>query len=288
MKVAFRILCLLFCLGAMNQCTWLEARKKGDAVARVYDQYLYRSELKGIVPPGLPAPDSIDAARQYIDNWIRQQVILRHAERNLKKDVQDFSEQLEAYRNSLVIYAYESELLKQKLDTSVTNSEITEYYNENAANFQLRENIVKYKYLRIPLNLIEKPFVKKATKLFNTTKDTDAEEELEKLSQKWMFGYRPDDDNWVNFKTMTTEVPLEVYNEEDFLSNFRHAEVRDSAYLYHLFITDYKMKESTSPLSLEQNNIRNIIINRRKLALLKHMQEEVYKEALLKKEYEIY
>ncbi|MDY0342241.1 MAG: hypothetical protein RBR28_01620 [Lentimicrobium sp.] len=288
MSVAFRILCLFFCLGAMNQCTWLEARKKGDAVARVYDHYLYRSELKGVVPSGLPAPDSIDAARQYIENWIRQQVVLRHAERNLKKDGQDFSEQLETYRNSLVIYAYESELLRQKLDTLVTSSEITEYYNENSVNFQLRENIVKYKYLRIPLNLIEKPFIKKATKLFKSTKDADAEEELESLSQKWMLGYRPDDDNWVNFKTLTTEVPLEVYNEEDFLSNFRHTEIRDSAYLYDLYITDYKMKESTSPLSLEIDNIRNIIINRRKLALIKRMQEEVFEEALIKKEYEIY
>lgn len=288
MSNAFRILCLFLCLGAMTQCTWLEARKKGDALARVYDDYLYRNDLKGVVPPGLPAADSIDAARQYIENWIRQQVILHHAESNLKKEGLDFSEQLEAYRNSLVTYAYESELIRQKLDTVVTESEIREFYNQNTSNFQLRENIVKYKYLKVPLNMLEKPFVKKANKLLASGSDEDADEELESLAQKWMLGYHPDDGNWVSFKTLRAEIPLEVYNEEDFLSNYRHTEIRDSAYVYNLYITDYKMKESISPLSLEMDNVRNVIINRRKLALLKRMQEEVFQEALIKNEFEIY
>ncbi|GAB1405283.1 hypothetical protein MASR1M74_24630 [Lentimicrobium sp.] len=287
MSVAFRIGCLMFCLISLSGCKWLEARGKKDAVARAYDNYLYRSDLRGIVPPGLPAGDSIDAARQYIENWIRQQVILKHAERNLDKDAQDFSDQLEAYRNSLLIYAYESELIRQKLDTVVTEAEIEEYYNENAANFQLRENIVKFKYLKVPLGMSEKPFVTKALKLMNSTQHQDIENELESITQKWMLSYRPDDDNWVSFKMLTAEVPLDVYNEEDFLNNFKHVEVNDSVYLYHLFLIDYKMKESTSPLSMERDNIRNIIINRRKLELIKRMQEEVFKEALIKKDYEI-
>lgn len=287
MSAASRVVVLFFCLVAMTQCTWMEALKKGDAVAKVYDRYLYRSDLKGVVAAGLSAPDSIDATHQFIENWIRQQVILHYAERNLDKDHQNFTEQLEAYRNSLVIYAYESELIRQKLDTVVRESEISAFYNENTANFQLRENIVKYKYLKIPLNMLDKPFVKKAANLLGR-KDADSEEELDQLAQKWLLHYRPDDGNWVSFLTMVNEIPLEVYNEEDFLNKFSRTEIRDSAYLYDLYITEYKMKETTSPLSLEMDNIRNIIINRRKIELIKRMQDEVFQEALTKKEFEIY
>jgi hypothetical protein len=46
--------------------------------------------------------------------------------------------------------------------------------------------------------------------------------------------------------------------------------------------------ESTSPLSLEVNRIRNMILNMRKQKLINRMQEEVFQEALKNKEFEIF
>lgn len=67
--------------------------------------------------------------------------------RTSKETNRDFIRQIEQYRNSLIIYAYESELVKQKLDTVVSQAEIESYYKSQ--NFHLRENIVLASYVII-------------------------------------------------------------------------------------------------------------------------------------------
>ncbi len=124
----------------------VKENNKQETIARVYDKYLYKDELKNLIPKGTGANDSIEITTAYINNWVRQELLLKQAEDNLDESNRDFSKQIEQYRNSLIIYTYESELVKQKLDTVVQISEIESYYNENQNNFHLRENIVLSRY----------------------------------------------------------------------------------------------------------------------------------------------
>ena len=57
--------------------------------------------------------------------------------------------------------------------------------------------------------------------------------------------------------------------------------------MYFVNIKGFKIKNSLSPLSFEKENIRNIILNRRKLELISKMKEDVYNEAVKNKEFEI-
>jgi len=100
-------------------------------VARVNEVYLFESDLKGIIPPGTSAKDSLMLTRSYIDSWIRKQLIVRQAMNNLSEDQLEFSKQLDNYKNSLIIYAYENTLVRQKLDTLVSDEEIENYYDAN-------------------------------------------------------------------------------------------------------------------------------------------------------------
>src|SRR5258706_606794 len=107
-------------------------RKKGgnqkDAVARVYDKYLYLDDLAGIVPANASKQDSLAVTKNYINNWIHQRVVLHKAESNLDDEKKDVDRQLQEYRNSLIRYAYESELVRQRLDTNVSDKEIETFY----------------------------------------------------------------------------------------------------------------------------------------------------------------
>src|SRR5947207_561682 len=91
---------------------------KKDAIARAYDYILYPEDLTGIVPEGASRTDSIAIVKNYIDNWIRHKSVLHKAENNLDEEKKNVQDQLEEYRNSLVTYAYETELIRQKLDTN--------------------------------------------------------------------------------------------------------------------------------------------------------------------------
>ncbi|MBK6964648.1 MAG: hypothetical protein IPH20_12100 [Bacteroidales bacterium] len=287
MSVPGKIVLALLAASLMASCSFFDKKKQGDAVAKAYDKYLYRSDIQGIVPPGTPANDSIEIVHRFIDNWIHRQVVLNQAESNLSPEQKDFGEQLEAYRNSLIVYGYESELIRQKLDTVVSQLQIQEFYDKNPQNFQLRENIVRVSYVKIPQASASLAPAKKATQLLKSGKAPDIDK-LDELCQSSMLVCRLDDENWISFNDLQREIPITVDNQDNFLQNRSFFETSDSLYVYVVRIIDFKMKESLSPLSFETENIRNIIINRRKLELINQMEQEVFQKALENKDFQIF
>ncbi len=287
MSDPWKLFLVLFIAATMASCSFFGEKKQGEAIARAFDKYLYMSDIQGIVPSGTPANDSIEIVRRFIDNWIHRQVILNQAENNLTPEQKDFTEQLEIYRNSLIVYGYESELIRQKLDTVVSQQQIHEFYDQNPQNFQLRENIVRVSYVKIPLASSGLVSAKKAAQLLKSEKAGD-NAKLDELCQSTMLVCRLDDENWISFNDLQREVPLAVDNQESFLQNRSYFETSDSLYHYMVKIIDYKMKESLSPLNFETENIRNIIINRRKLELINQMEQEVFQKALGNKDFQIY
>lgn len=282
-----KIVLVLLAAAFLASCSFFNNKKQGDAVAQAFDKYLYRSDIRGIVPPGTAVNDSIELVQRFIDNWIRRQVVLNQAESNLSPEQKDFTEQLEAYRNSLIVYGYESELIRQKLDTVVSQQQIQEFYDQNPQNFQLRENIVRVSYVKIPQASASLAPAKKATQLLKSGRALDIDL-LDELCQSSMLVCRLDDENWISFNDLQREIPIAIDNQDNFLQNRSFFETSDSLFLYVVRISEFKMKESLSPLSFETENIRNIIINRRKLELINQMEQEVFQKALENKDFRIF
>jgi hypothetical protein len=65
-------------------------------------------------------------------------------------------------------------------------------------------------------------------------------------------------------------------------------EVSDSLNSYFLNIKGFKIRNSISPLGFEKENIKNIILNKRKLQLITKMKEDVYNDAANNKQIEIF
>ncbi len=120
------ILLIDILLAGLGACTDREAG--GDIpVARVGEAVLYQSELAGVVPAGFQAEDSLRMTQDYIETWIRQQVILQVAEKDMGLKAKDFKQQLEDYKRSLILFKFESEIVAQRLDTIVSEDEIVKY-----------------------------------------------------------------------------------------------------------------------------------------------------------------
>ena len=134
----------LLCLAG---CDFFQKSAKEVVVAECYGKYLYESDLKGIVPENASIMDSLQRVNSFIDSWIERQVLLHQAETNLNMEQLDLKKQLDEYRNSLVMYAYETQLINQKLDTMVSEDEIAEYYEQNKEEFQLRNTMVRAAYI---------------------------------------------------------------------------------------------------------------------------------------------
>jgi hypothetical protein len=76
------------------------------------------------------------------------------------------------------------------------------------------------------------------------------------------------------------EIPIKTYDAEQYLTNNRYIEIEDSMNIYLVNIKGFKIKNSVSPLSYESKNIRNLILNQRKLKLINEMEKSAITEAL--------
>jgi hypothetical protein len=277
-----RLLILFLILFA--SCSTFFHNKSERALARVDDDYLYEADLKGVVSPGTLPKDSLVIVRSFIDRWIRQQLILQQAAKNLTDEQLDFSRQMEDYKNSLTIYAYENELVRQKLDTSVTEDEIETYYDANQQNFLLKDNIVQIQYVKLAL---KSPSTRQIKKLLNSD-NPDDKNRLADMCEKNADDYFLDSENWLLFNDVLKQVPIKTYNQEEFLKNRKDVEYQDSMFVYLVRLKDFKIKESVSPLNFEKQRIRDIILNKRKIDLINRMQEDVFISAQKKNVFEIY
>jgi hypothetical protein len=260
------------------------AKSNEDVLAKAHGKYLYASEIQGLIKPGTPPQDSITIVSNYINSWVRQQLLLYQAGKNLTQSQKKFDKQLEDYRNSLIIYEYESNIIRQKLDTVVSMVEVQQYYDMNRTNFELKENIVKVNYVQIENDSKELTRLKKLWQ----EGDESSLALLERYCIQNGLNYSLFNDSWVYFNNLLKEVPIVTYNQENFLQYNRNIEARDSLYLYLVEFRDFKIKESVTPLSMLEDNIKKIIVNRRKLELLQNLQHEIFENALMNNYFEIY
>ncbi|HNY02136.1 MAG TPA: hypothetical protein PKG48_06105 [Bacteroidales bacterium] len=265
-------------------CSSFFKKKNERVLARVGDSYLYESELKGVVAAGTSAKDSLVITRTFVENWVRSQLVVQQAEKNLPAEQLDFTRQLEAYKNSLAIYAYENALVRQKLDTVISDEEIQDYYDANQQNFLLKDNIVQIQYVKLPL----KSSVAKQVRQLLSADSPNDRTQLSELCEKNAADYFLDNENWIPFSDVLKEIPVKAYNQEEFLQNHRELEYRDSAFVYLMKIKDFKIRESVSPLDFEKQRIRDIILNKRKIDLIHRMQDDLFTNAQKKNQFEIY
>ncbi len=275
---------LLLTLVLLCGCSGFFKMKTERPLAKVYDDYLYESDLKGVIPVGTNAKDSLTLAKNYIETWIHQRLIIHQAEKNLSSEQMEFSQQLKNYRNSLITFTYENELVKQKLDTLVSDEEVENYYSANQQNFLLKDNIVQIQYVKIP---IKSTHIKQFKKLLNADNSSDRTHFAEEC-EKYAADYFLDDQNWLLFNDLLKQIPIKTYNQEEFLKNHRDLEYQDSLYTYLVRFRDFKIKESISPLSFEKERVKNIIINKRKIDLIQKMHNDIYEKALKNNDFEIF
>ncbi|MBI9033866.1 MAG: hypothetical protein JEZ03_05285 [Bacteroidales bacterium] len=262
----------------------LKRRSDGNEVARVGDRYLYDSEIAQVMPKGLASRDSISLSRKYINDWIKLQLILQKANNNLPADQLDFSQQLETYKNSLIRYKYENVLIRQRLDPIVSDTEIESYYATNKDNFLLKSDIVIVNFVQLSQDSAKYiPLIKDL--LFSDPQEN--KDELENLCKLHATDYFLED-NWITFNDLLNNIPITTYNQTNYLANNNRIVYSDSISDFLIHIIDYKIKEESSPLKFEKDNIHNIIVNKRKLELIKKMESDIFDQAMKNNEIEIY
>ncbi len=275
---------LLIVLIGLTSCTSLENRNKEQILARVYDKNLYLSDIQEIFQENISLSDSVIILQNFVDKWVKKQLILQKAELNLTEDQKDVTQQLDEYRSSLLIYKYEQKFVAQKLDTIITQKEVQAYYDKNPSNFSLDDHILKCLYIKLP---IDAPNLYRIRQLYRSEKEDDFHQ-LESYCYQYAIKYDYFNEEWVAFENIICELPNEVLNPKRYLRYRTYIEQQDSTHRYLVNIREYQLAGTVAPLPYVEARIRTIILNKRKVQFVNDLENNIYMDALNKGDFTIY
>lgn len=271
MKILYTYFLAVFIVSCNSGGTHEEAVK---AVAIAGNEKLDLEDFKKSFISGGTIKDSTYLAKQVIERWATESLFYQEAVEKLNQEELNIDKQVEDYKKSLVNYVYQTKLVEANLDTLVTREEVENYYDEHRNNFILRENIVKVNYLKIPVKAKDLDKIKRLLYAMSP-KDQIL---LKTLCIQNAENFFMNDSTWLLLDDVKKEIP-KLRDEPDFnLSTGRVVEFSDDEYYYYLKVKDMKVKNGLSPINFERRNIRNFIVNTRKIQLIRE-----YKQLLLEK-----
>ncbi len=255
------------------------------AIARVNDSFLYEEDIQGLISEDTSREDSILLVQNYIKSWATQQLLLDGAKLNLSVNKQEtFNRLVNQYKNDLYAKAYLEALVSRSVDTVVAIEEAEAYYLENKAIFKLNEELVKFRYINVVETINNFKNIEKRFKRFNA----EDKNELDSLSIQFK-SYSLNDSIWVKVSQVIDKIPvLNSENKNQLLKKSNFIQLKDSLGVYLMQINDVLLRNETAPLEYVKPTIDQIVVNKRKLELIKQIEKDITKDAIKNKQFEIF
>ena len=274
---------LSFFLVFTTQCKF-GARPPADKIlAKVFNKTLYLSNLDGMFPENATLDDSASVVNTFSDRWIRDQVLMNEAEKHVPSDL-NIDELIKKYRESLILSNYEESLIKQNLDTTIAESELTEFYERNKDQYQLSAPILRCYLLKIP-----KPITlpDSLQKWWNTPKAGTNLLKLRDYAKKFARAYILDDSTWHRVDDVSKYFPKGTVTPEN-VARDKEITLKDNDFQYYFRILGVLNQKEIAPLSFIRQQASKYILHQRKQKLLEQKQQEMYEAELKKNNIKIY
>ncbi len=275
----------LLLLSIIVSCQNFKGQMDKEVVARVNNTYLYKEDLKDIVPQNTPKKDSASIVANYINTWATQQLFIYQAKLNLSEaEIRAFDDLVESYQSTLYVNAYKNAVINKSINMEIKQEDFESYYDQNLKNFNLNEELVKLRYLHLPSNYKNIIATKRQLDRFK-------EEDVEELMDKKLdyLGYSFNDSVWVKLSQVVNKIPiLKTQPKTKFLEKGKYTQLQDSSGLYMIKVMDLLRLNETAPLEYIKPTIRQIILNKRKLELIKKIEKDITRDAVENKQFEVY
>ncbi|MFA5815049.1 MAG: hypothetical protein WC865_05465 [Bacteroidales bacterium] len=278
------LILLVILIPVFTSCSSHPKRKNENPIARAYGNYLYKSDIQGLIPAETTPEDSSRLVKSYIELWMKKKAVVNKAEFNLTEAQKNIENLLDEYRTSLLTYEYEKQMVEQKLDTVLSDSEVQTYYYQYKQNFLLQDPIVKGVYFRILRSSIR---IREFRELAHSYGDL-AYKRLVDLGAQVAEYTDSFEENWLSFPLLMQKMPGTVQDPKLFLQRYKYLEAEDDQYFHFARIIDYKLPGESAPLEFVKQEIRDVLLNKRKMDFLKQLEESIYNEAVIQNDVEVY
>ena len=246
-----------------------------EVLASFKEKKLTRENLLRYIPADVSSKDSTRYAEQFIDQWIKEQAVMDYA---LTKDAGLFADvefKVQDYRAKLIMSSYEANLVEDVMEKDISMTEIRSYYEANKDNFRSKENQYNYFYI------------------VSTSRDlaeveswlrSDNAENLQKLKV------------WAEANAMTTKLDSTYHGDnkiddvsKGYFGNLKKASIgklirwngviqgERRRYLFKMI--DIVKPGEYLPVILCRDKIRDLLLNERKIKLIKSTEEKILSNA---------
>ena len=280
-----RFLSILFCIFTLTSCDYIKLQERdaptSEIIAIVNTDKLFKEDLKDFLPRNISREDSLILVKSFIQDWAVKKLLLdAAANNNTQESLKNINNLVQDYKESLLINNFKEALIKQQLDTIISDDEVEAYYLINNENFKLNEVLVKSKYLYFDASVINK---KEIVKFFKSEEIEDAEElERQQLSFKM---YQLNDSIWTELDKILLKLP---FSKENLLKKSKFIQKQDSLGLYLVAIKDVLRRNDIAPLSYIKPTIKEMILHKRKIELIRNIEKIIVKDATKNNNFKIY
>lgn len=276
---------LIGLLVMVNSCDFIKKSDGNNPIARVNENYLYEDDINDLVSEGTSKQDSILLIQNFINRWATQQLFVDGAKLNLSEEKQAaFDKLVVQYKNDLYSKAYIEALVKRSIDIAVSIDEAEAYYTNNKEVFKLNEELIKFRYIHLDENIINYANIRKQFRRYNKID----KKILDSISIQFK-SYSFNDSIWIKLTQVIKKIPaVNSENKNQLLKKSNFVQLKDSLGVYLMQINDVLVRNDTAPLEYVKPTIDQIVINKRKLELIKELEKDITKDAIKNKQFEIY
>lgn len=247
---------------------------KGKLLAEVNGTKLYTSDAHEYMITLKLSPDNPEHLARFIENWITQEILkseIAKAHPNLHRR-NEWSARESQYQ--LNLFDLENLYIDSRLDTTVTDKEILNYYRQNRSSYLDKSFIVKALYIRIPDSIQAS---KKLETLF-LLKNDKHREEVKRIGNLYATNFYFEEEKWIFFEDLARDIPIPDGTKERLIVSKGNGIFTEDKDLFFLNILDYRIKNTTAPLEFEKETIRKIILKRRTNQLRKEINQIIIDE----------
>ena len=265
----------------LTSCSNISDNNSNDLIARAGENFLYQNQL----PSFSSEQDSILRYLNYIETWAKEKILYDLSLTNLSQSKKnDLDLLVEKYKVDLYINSYKDLIVNSRIDSIVTDQEIESFYNMNIDNFKLNENLLKYRYLRVPSDNINISRIRRYIQRLN---ESDREF-LDSLNFQFA-DLKINDTMWFTEREVISSIEfINQKNKSNYMRINRLYEFEDDQYTNYFIVKDLLKSGNIPPLSYLYDRIKSNIINQRKLNLIQNINKEILNDALKSSKYEVF
>ena len=260
-----------------------DTEKEESKLSSYKDDYLTIEKVMLDMPDNVS--DSASYVSDYINKWLRNNVIVNKAKLYIDENEESLVESVEQYKNNLLVYKYQKELIDNQFDTTVSKSDIQSYYDEYITDFVLHKDIVKARLIVLDKDALKKEEVE----ILISTDDIVSLNELMDICEMYAVNYFLNDSAWVYSSEFSQKLPITIKESNKILSRNNKTHVfTDDNFIYLLYVMNHQIKGSKSPLTFVFNNIRLLLQNKNKIKFTNDIEDKLYQEAISSGDIKIY